>query len=78
MGEKFADEVRRGITNGLGPFAPLPVPTNDQWQRKQVPGPPPSLWHLCSSWIPYHSTQLRWDIERFLARRFNRRWGAHR
>jgi hypothetical protein len=78
MGEKFADDVRRYFANGPKLLAPLPRPTNDQWQRKQIPGQQSSLWHLCSSWIQYHTTQLRWDIERFLARRFNRRWGTHR
>ena len=33
-------------------------------------------WLRCRKWLRYHSIQLRWDIERRLARLFNRRWGA--
>jgi len=76
MGEKSADDMRRGFSNGRGPLIPEPVPIGDQHRRKQAPGQGPSLWLLCSRWIRYHSIQWRWDIERFLARRFNRRWGG--
>jgi hypothetical protein len=82
MDEKSADDIRRGsptINRGAtsrGPLIPVPVPIGDQHRRKQAPGQGPSLWLLCSRWIRYHSIQWRWDIERFLARRFNRRWGG--
>jgi hypothetical protein len=33
-------------------------------------------WLRCRRWIEYHSIQWRWDIERRLARHFNRRWGG--
>jgi len=33
-------------------------------------------WSRCWMWIEYHSIQWRWDIERRLARLFNRRWGG--
>ena len=33
-------------------------------------------WSRCRRWIEYHSIQWRWDIERRLARHFNRRWGG--
>ncbi len=72
MGEKSADDMRRGFTNG--PLIPLPVPIGDQRRRKQPPEP--SWWLVCRNWLRYHGTQLRWDIERFLARRFHRRWGG--
>jgi hypothetical protein len=74
MGEKFADNMRPNFTNG--PLIPLPVPIGDQQRRKQPNGPQPSFWRLCSNWVRYHSIQWRWDIERFLARRFHRRWGG--
>jgi hypothetical protein len=35
-----------------------------------------SWWQRWRMWMQYHSTQLRWDIERSLARLFNRRWGG--
>jgi hypothetical protein len=35
-----------------------------------------SWWQRWRKWMQYHSTQLRWDIERSLARLFNRRWGG--
>jgi hypothetical protein len=72
MGEKRADDMRRGLTNG--PLIPLPVPIGDQQRRKQPPEP--SWWFVCSNWLRYHGIQLRWDIERFLARRFHRHWGG--
>jgi len=74
MDGKSADHMRRRFTHG--PLLPLPVPTSDQHQRKQAPGQQPSIWLLCSNWIRYYSIQWRWDIERFLARRFHRRWGG--
>jgi hypothetical protein len=33
-------------------------------------------WSRFRKWIEYHSIQWRWDIERRLARLFNRRWGG--
>jgi len=33
-------------------------------------------WLRFRKWLQYHSIQLRWDIERRLARLFNRRWGG--
>jgi hypothetical protein len=33
-------------------------------------------WSRCRRWMEYHSIQWRWDIERRLARLFNRRWGG--
>ncbi len=56
-------------------LTPVPVPGDDQYRRKP-PVPRPSWWALCSGWFRYHSIQLRWDIERWLARILHRRWGA--
>jgi hypothetical protein len=33
-------------------------------------------WLRCRKWLNYHTIQLRWDVERHLARLFHRRWGA--
>ncbi len=74
MGEQPPRDVKRGFLNGAGRLMPVPVPVGDQ--RRRASGQPPSLWLLCTRWLKYHSTQLRWDIERFLARRFNHRWGS--
>lgn len=74
MGEKSADDVKRGFANNSRPLIPVLVPIGDQ--RKQMPGRQPALWLFCIRWMQYHSIQLRWDVERFLARCFNRRWGG--
>jgi hypothetical protein len=46
--------------------------------RKQLPMhmQTETWWLRCRKWIRYHSIQLSWDIERRLARLFNRRWGG--
>lgn len=56
-------------------FIPVPVPGGDQYRRKP-PVPQTSLWELCSGWLRYQSIQVRWDIERWVARTLGRRWGA--
>jgi len=73
MGERPLHNVKRSFLNSIGRLMPVPVPVGDQ--RRQVSGQSSSLWLLFIRWLKYHSTQLRWDIERFLARRFNRHWG---
>ena len=52
------------------------VPTDDG--RKQSPMLLQSepWWLRFRKWLEYHSIQLRWDIERGLARLFNHRWGG--
>ena len=35
-----------------------------------------SWWEVCRAWLRYHAIQVRWDIERKLARLFGKRWGA--
>ncbi len=67
MGEQPPRDVKRSFLNGAGRLMPVPVPVGDQ--GRQASGQPPSLWLLCTRW-------LKWDIERFLARRFNHRWGS--
>jgi hypothetical protein len=34
------------------------------------------LWFLLKSWFDYHFIQIRWDIERNIARLRHQRWGA--
>jgi hypothetical protein len=55
-------------------FILAPIPIQDQ--HKQPAKPKPGWWTRCSNWMRYYSIQIRWDIERWLARRFHRRWGA--
>ncbi|GCE48414.1 hypothetical protein EI42_06218 [Thermosporothrix hazakensis] len=47
---------------------------SDEKRRRRLPEPPPSLWALLLAWIKYHATQIRWDIERAIARLLRRRW----
>ena len=83
MSEKPASNRRRAretVSGGLGTGRPLslmrvPVPFEDQ-HRQQPPLQQASWWMLCTRWLQYYSIQLRWDIERSLARLFHRRWGA--
>jgi hypothetical protein len=74
MGEQPLHNVKRSFLNGVGRLIPVPAPGGNQ--RRQASGQSPSLWLQCTSWLKYHSTQLRWDIERFVARRLNHRWGS--
>jgi len=74
MGVRPLHSVKRNFFNSVGRLMPVPVPDGNQ--RRQASVQPPSLWLLFTSWLKYHSTQLRWDIERFVAQRFNRRWGS--
>ncbi|TMC95763.1 MAG: hypothetical protein E6J11_12975 [Chloroflexi bacterium] len=55
-------------------FILAPIPIQDQ--HKQSATPEPGWWARCSNWIRYYSIQIRWDIERWLARRLHRRWSA--
>jgi len=74
MSEKPPRDMKWGLTNSTRRLTPIPIPTGDQ--RRQASRPSPSLWLLCTRWLQYHSIQMRWDIERFLARRFRRRWDS--
>jgi len=55
----------------------IPAPAyNPQEQRRRSPIQQESLWDLFVSWASYYSIQIRWDVERALARIFHRRWGS--
>ncbi|HLJ33373.1 MAG TPA: hypothetical protein VKU38_06975 [Ktedonobacteraceae bacterium] len=55
-------------------FAPIPVSVDGQ--RKRLPVQDASLWHLFTSWLSFYTIQIRWRIERRIARLFHRRWGT--
>jgi hypothetical protein len=57
-----------------GSFAP--IPTNAAYKRSHHPSTPqlPSLWQRFTARLRYSSIQIRWDIERWLARKLHRRW----
>lgn len=52
----------------------VPVTFDDQYKRPPVQQAP--WWTLCNKWLQFHTIQIRWDIERWLARLFHRRWGS--
>jgi hypothetical protein len=52
------------------------VHSNDGRKQSHMLLRPESWWLRCRKWMQYRSIQLRWDIERSLARLFNRRWGG--
>lgn len=61
---------------GVGTLIPVPIPVYDPYHphRKLSLEQQPSRWTRCVAWVRYYSTQLRWDIERFLARLLHGRW----
>ena len=58
------------------PGAFVPISTNDASTRSHHPFTPslPSLWQRFTARLRYSSIQIRWDIERWLARKLHRRW----
>jgi hypothetical protein len=58
------------------PGAFVPISADDASRRSYVPFTPqtPSLWQRFTAWLHYSSIQIRWDIERWLARKLHRRW----
>ncbi len=59
------------------PRSPVPVPTDDSYEhtRRSFTPPPPSFWERFTAWLRYYYIQMRWDVERRLARKLHRRWG---
>ena len=62
-------------------LAPIYVPTDDDHDHYTQRYLPPMqqaepLWFLLKSWLDYHFIQIRWDIERNIARLRHQRWGA--
>lgn len=53
----------------------VPVPANDPHNKYRRPSTQPEpLWQIFMAWLRYHSIQLRWDIERRVARLLHRKW----
>lgn len=54
---------------------PIPVyASDDPASRRRRPHVQQlSWWESCLAWLHYHSTQLRWDIERSWAKLLHRR-----
>jgi len=52
------------------------VHSHDEHEQSPMLLQSEAWWSRCRRWIEYHSIQWRWDIERRLARHFNRRWGG--
>lgn len=53
----------------------IPIYTSEQEHRRATL--PVDPWHYrVQSWFAYHMIQIRWDIERGLARLLHKRWGA--
>ena len=52
------------------------VHSHDERKQSRVFQQSVTLWLRLRMWVEYHSIQWRWDIERRLARLFNRRWGG--
>lgn len=61
---------------GAGSLVPVPVPVYDSYHpHGKLPlEQQPSRWTRYMAWLRYHSIQLRWDVERFLARLLHSRW----
>jgi hypothetical protein len=53
-------------------LTPVHASTSQMYHRPSTSSVSP--WQLCKAWIRYHSIQVRWDIERGLARLLHRRW----
>lgn len=59
---------------GAGLLVPVPIPVSYHSHRKLPLEQQPSWWTRCVAWLRYHFIQLRWDVERFLARLLHSRW----
>ncbi|MBV9230495.1 MAG: hypothetical protein JOZ18_14395 [Chloroflexi bacterium] len=59
------------------PGSPVPIATDDPYEhsRRFSTSQPLSLWERFMAWLRYYYIQIRWDIERRLARKLHRRWG---
>lgn len=52
------------------------VHSHDEHKQSRVIQQSATWWSRFKLWVEYYSIQWRWDIERRLARLFNRRWGG--
>lgn len=61
----------------LKPNLLTPVPVySSQEQRHRLSPPQETSWQVCIAWLRYHYIQIRWDLERSIARLFHRHWGS--
>lgn len=52
-----------------------PIWSSDNEQRRPLASQE-TWWESTVAWIRYQQVQVRWDIERAVARLFHRRWGT--
>jgi hypothetical protein len=64
-------DQRREIQN-----IPVPVSNALGQQRRPPVEEQISLRQFIVAWMRYHSIQIRWDMEREVARCLHRRWGG--
>jgi hypothetical protein len=77
QGEFFCMGETQAKKSGLRPFPSFVFVHNDDGRKRSpMPFQVEPWWLRFSKWVQYHGIQLRWDIERSLARLFNRRWGG--
>jgi hypothetical protein len=68
--------TKRYFGGWMSPGTFAPVSTHDPYAHSRRPFVPqlPSLRERFTAWIRYYSIQVRWDVERWLARKLHRRW----
>jgi hypothetical protein len=54
--------------------APVPVCSDERRKPPFTATGSASCSELLRAWLHYHAIQLRWDLERWLARLFHRPW----
>ncbi|GHO75428.1 hypothetical protein KSD_31990 [Ktedonobacter sp. SOSP1-85] len=56
--------------------APISIYTFEQ-ERRRATIPTDPWQYRIQAWFTYHMIQIRWGIERGIARLLHKRWGAH-
>ncbi|GHO53011.1 hypothetical protein [Ktedonobacter robiniae] len=54
---------------------PIPIYTSKQERRRATISADPWQYRI-QAWLTYHMIQIRWDIERGIARLLHKRWGT--
>lgn len=67
------DHMKSYFGGWIPPGSFAPVPLNDS-EHSRRPFILQSHWECFTAWLRYYSIQIRWDIERWLARKLHRRW----
>ena len=55
--------------------APIPIYASEQ-ERRRATMPAVPWQYRIRAWFAYHMIQIRWDIERGIARLLHKRWGT--